>query len=137
MMGTRMDLEVWEAIGAGETALKSLRQAQTYLNSARGWGILDLLGGGSIVGFVKHSKMNNAVNCINQAKWDLEQFQKELRDVYIDTDLQSEIGNFLMFADFFFDGIVADYLVQAKINEARSQVDSMIIRVEELLARMR
>ena len=33
----------------------------------------------------------------------------------------------------FFDGLVADYLVQSKIAEARSQVDDAIIKVNRIL----
>ena len=38
---------------------------------------------------------------------------------------------------FFFDGLVADYLVQSRINEARSQVAETIYRVETLLGNLR
>lgn len=41
------------------------------------------------------------------------------------------------FADFFFDGIVADYLVQKKINDAREQVDDAIMRVRAILGELR
>jgi hypothetical protein len=39
----------------------------------------------------------------------------------------------LSFADFFFDGVVADWLVQDRINEARRQVDDAIWRVQEII----
>jgi len=34
-----------------------------------------------------------------------------LRDVAADGTIQLQTGDFLSFADFFFDGVVADYLV--------------------------
>ena len=45
-----------------------------------------------------------------------------------------EIGSFLSFADFFLDGLVADYMVQSKIADAREQVDDTINRIEKILA---
>ena len=39
-------IEIKEAIAAGERALSSLYVAQEKLNSARGWGMFDLFGGG-------------------------------------------------------------------------------------------
>ena len=66
--------EKQEAIEAGERALRSLRQAKSDLNSARGWGIYDLLGGGMISTLIKHSRMNHAEDNINQAKWELQKF---------------------------------------------------------------
>lgn len=44
-----------------------------------------------------------------------------------------EVGSFLSFADFFFDGFVADYLVQSKISDAKGQVSDAIRRVEQIL----
>ena len=100
-----------EAILAGERALDSLRAARDELNSAGNWGIVDLLGGGLISGLVKHSKMSNAQNYMEQAKWNLQNFSRELQDVNMVHNLNLELGDFLTFADFFFDGVVADWLV--------------------------
>ena len=60
-------------------------------------------------------------------------FQKELGDVQVPIELRMEVDRFLSFADFFFDGIVADYLVQKKIREAREQVEDAIYHVENLM----
>ncbi len=137
MSNEMLTKEVQEALRAGERALSSLRTAQANLKSARGWGIWDMLGGGLITDMIKHSKISNAMNAIESAKWDLESFEKELRDVRAHVNLNIDIGGFLSFADFFFDGIIADYLVQTKIAEARHQVDEAIYRVESLLRDLR
>ena len=68
------------------------------------------------------------------AKRDLQRFQKELGDVQIPLELRMEVSTFLSFADFFFDGLVADYLVQTRIKEAREQVEEAIGYVERLMA---
>ena len=96
--------------------------------------IFDMLGGGFISDFVKHSKMNDASALMEQAKSDIQRFQRELRDVQVSLDLRMEIGSFLSFADFFLDGLVADYMVQSKITDAREQVDDAINRIEKILA---
>lgn len=129
-----MRREVMEAVQAGERALASLHAAQEKLGSARNWGLVDLFGGGFFTDMMKHSKMNQAISCMEAAKIDLQIFQRELRDVTVIADLRLEIGSFLSFADFFFDGVVADYFVQSKIADARSQVDDAIRRVEDVLA---
>lgn len=56
---------------------------------------------------------------LEDAKRHLQVFQKELKDVNVSLDLSMEISSFLSFADFFFDGLVADYLVQSKIASAK------------------
>ena len=122
-----------EAIDAGERALTSLRMAQEKLNSAGNWGLFDMFGGGLFSTMIKRSKMDDASKLMETAKSDLKCFQKELKDVNVPLDMRMEVGSFLSFADFFFDGFVADYLVQSKISDAKEQVSDAIIRVEQIL----
>lgn len=137
MNNEMMRQEINEAIEAGQRSLMSLKQAKDKLNSARGWGIVDIFGGGFFTDMMKHSKINDASRYLEQAKRDLLRFQRELKDVNLPLDLKMEIGGFLSFADFFFDGIVADYLVQSKIANAREQVDDAIMMVENTLASLK
>jgi len=132
-----IDKEKREAIEAGERALTSLRRAQSELGSARNWGFVDMFGGGLISSFVKHSKMNNAADYMNEAKYNLQMFSKELEDVSQCIDFEFNTGDFISFADYFFDGLLADYLMQERINKARAQVDEAIYRVESILRRLR
>ena len=131
------DLEIREAIDAGERALLSLRDAKNSLGSARGWGIVDMLGGRGLSGLIKHVKIGDARNSLSQAKADLTYFSRELADVRDIQGLDIEIGDFLTFADFFFDGFLADIMVQSKIRQAQDKVDDAINRVEYLLSRLR
>lgn len=92
-----------------------------------------MFGGGLFSTIMKRSKMDDAVNLMESAKTDLKRFQRELQDVNVPLDLKMEVGSFLSFADFFFDGFVADYLVQSKISDAKGQVSDAIRRVEQIL----
>ena len=132
-----MRREMKEAMDAGERALSSLRNAQRKLNSAGNWGLLDMFGGGLFSTIMKRSKMDDAQQLMEAAKSDLKRFQRELKDVNIPLDLRMEVGSFLSFADFFFDGFVADYLVQSKISEPKEQVSDAIIRVEQILSELK
>ena len=135
-MNKDMTVEIYEAIDAGEKSLKSLRKAQQYLNSAGTWGLFDMFGGNLITGIMKHSKINNASRCIEDARYDLRKFQRELKDV--DTIVpEVNVGDFLTFADFFWDGFVADILVQSKISKGKKQVAEAISRVEAILAQLK
>lgn len=130
------DKERREVIVAGERALNSLEHAMDALNSAKGWGIYDMLGGGFISTLIKHSKMDKAANYIEAAKKDLEIFSRELVDIRENLNVDLNNDNFLGFADWFFDGFVADWLVQDKINDARAQVKQAIGRVNSILDRL-
>ncbi len=128
-----MAREVREARAAGIRALNSLRKAEKHLDSARTWGIFDLLGGGLITSLVKHSKLDDARSDIEQARYDLEDFCEELQDV----DLPDvHIDELLTFADFFFDGFLADFMVQRRINEARDQLERASRQVEDILRQL-
>lgn len=131
------ETEIREAIEAGERALSSLREARGSLGSARNWGLLDLFGGRSISGLVKHIKIGDARNSLNRAKADLDRFSRELSDVRDLQGLNIEIGDFLTFADFFFDGFLADIMVQSKIRQAQENIEDAIYRVENLLNRLK
>lgn len=131
------DKEVREAEMAGERALSSLREADKQLGSARNWGLLDIFGGDTISGIMKHMKVSNANKYIEDAKRDLMAFRDELDDIRDIEGLNIDIGGFLTFADFFFDGLIADIFVQSKINDARRQVQEAIARVEGILGQLR
>ena len=132
-----VEQEIREAQYAGQRALASLHMAEEKLGSARNWGIWgiwDMIGGGFFTDMMKHSKISEASSYIEQAKKDIAAFQRELRDVDTMIEFHMEIGSFLTFADFFFDGLIADYFVQSKISDAREEVQEAIRRVEEILA---
>lgn len=131
------DKEINEAIRAGERALGSLREAQRQLNSAGNWGLLDIFGGNTISGMMKHIKVNNVSRCIEDARRDLATFRDELGDIRDIENLNVDIDGFLTFADFFFDGFIVDIFVQSKIRDGQRQVAEAIKRVEQILRQLR
>ena len=133
MLNESMAREIREARQAGIRAHNSLRQARKRLDSARGWGIYDMLGGGLISSLIKHSRISDAREDVDRARRDLEAFSRELRDVDLP---EVNIDGFLTFADFFFDGLLADLLVQKRINDARAQIDRACMQVEDILRRL-
>lgn len=136
-MGYDFEKERMEAVAAGNRALQSLRAAKSNLDSAKNWGIWDMLGGGFISSMVKRSKINNAKHDMEQAKNDLKSFSKELQDVSMVSHLNIETRDFLSFADCFFDGFVIDWMVQDRINNARAQVEEAIEKVEEIILELK
>ena len=107
--------------------MTSLRTARENLNSAKNWGLVDMFGGGFFTTMLKHSKMDQAKQNMEQAKYDLRNFSKELNDVNLACDLHMDTGDFLS------DGFVVDCIVQDRINTARRQVDEAIRRTEYII----
>lgn len=124
--------EIEEAIAAADKALYHLNKANDALSSAGNWGILDLLGGGFISSLAKHSKMSDAQSELQMAKNAVLNFKRELVDVNETLNIDIEISDFLTFADFFFDGLIADWLVQSKIRKAEKQVSEAISQINAI-----
>lgn len=133
---TNYDREIDEAVSACDNALNYLHNADNYLSSAGNWGIVDLLGGGFISTVVKHSKMDDARRELTNAKYAVQSLKKELMDVNRVCNIDINVGDFLSFADIFFDGFVADWLVQSKIRDARRQVSDAIRQIEDIRLQM-
>ena len=122
--------EISEAVVAGERALESLRTAKSKLDSARAWGIYDMLGGGFISSMIKHGQIDKANEWMDQANYDLRNFAKELRDVPGEY-LHIQTGDLISMLDIFCDSFFSDIMVQSRINDARNRLDQMINRVQE------
>jgi len=134
-----LDRELEEAIRASEAALEKLEKAKASLESASGWGIFDIIGGGLISSAVKHSKVQQARNLFNEARNAVAVFVDELDDVTEFTDVDIDTGDALKVFDIFLDNVFADILAQKKIREAADHVDRCIFQVRtvqaELIAR--
>lgn len=125
-----------EAIDAGKYALSNLSAAKNELDTARGWGIIDILGGGFLSTAIKQSKMNSARRYIEHARQDLARFSKELNDLAGHITINVDLDSFASFADYFFDGMISDFYVQSKINQARDQIDQAISMVSSILNKL-
>jgi hypothetical protein len=128
--------ELLEASTAGSQLLDSLQKAKNELESASGWGTWDMLGGGLIATMAKHSKIDEAKSTMGQAQVLAKRFERELADVGEDMAFDIEIGAFATFADYFFDGLIADWIVQDRIHESRSRVEQLSSKVSLLLSKI-
>lgn len=128
--------ELQEAISAGNAALSTTQQVLSSLDSAEGWGTWDLFGGGLVADLAKHSHLDEAQGAIEQLQSQLRRFKTELADVTIQADMQVNVDGFLRFADYFFDGLFADWAVLDKINQSQSQVQNTKSQIASVLSRL-
>ena len=96
-----------------------------------------MFGGGFLSTMLKHSKMDQAKQNMEQAKYDLQNFSRELNDVNMTCNLNINTNDFLAFADYFLDGFVIDWMVQDRINKAKQQVREAIRRTENIIDQLR
>jgi chromosome segregation ATPase len=134
---TKLDMkELSDAIRAGKKALTGLDEVTNSLRSAKNWGTFDMLGGGLISTAVKHSRINSARESIHQVQQQLRVFQRELADVGSKTDIEINIGSFATFADYLFDGLIVDWIVQSKINQSLESTIKVSERIRIVLAQL-
>lgn len=66
----------------------------------------------------------------------LSRFRSELADVKVTADLGVEVGAFEAFADYFFDGLIFDWMVQSKIKDSQYNVEHTRSQVEGALRKL-
>ena len=130
-----------------ERALRLVRQmipladeAERQFKGARTWGAVDIMGGGLFTNLAKHAKLNKASDAMNQLNGLLQQLNGVLQRIVIPTDFSMNTNTFATFADFFFDGIVADTYMQSKIVSSLKQVRQLqekLHSLESQLVRLR
>ena len=69
------------------------------------------------------TKLNSAQSNVQDLQTALRNFRTELADVKegISADIHLEIGDFLHFADYFFDGLFTDWMVYDRISESKNK----------------
>lgn len=129
--------EINEAIEAGEKTNASLQKMKEHLNTARSWGMWDMMGGGLISNIAKHSAIEKANQIAHSTQSNLKSFQKELSDVNNFTEITVDLSSFATFADFFFDGFFVDWFVQSKINDSIDNVDNAYNKISEIVRELK
>jgi hypothetical protein len=131
--------EISEAILTGEKAQQGLMRAIDSLQNAQNWGTFDMIGGGIIATALKHSKIDDAKNAIEEVQHHLNQFRRELSDTNLNSgqNLAVEMDAFTGFADYFFDNLITDWIVQSKINQSLDACRQMFSQISVLMIRLR
>ena len=117
--------QVEKALSTVNRLIPLVEEAESHFKSARNWSIFDVLGGGLIVDLIKHSKLNKAANSMNEIDFLMRQLRTELGSIATPNDYRMNVGGFLTFADFFFDGIFADAYMASKIMSSLDEVQKL------------
>ena len=126
--------EIAEAIAAGRAACDLADEAGKELSSAENWGMWDVFGGGLFADMIKHEKLQNAQSTIYSLQSALSGLRTELADVErIDADLNVTVDGFMNFADYFFDGLFADWTVLNRIRDSLSSIGSVCANINSVI----
>ncbi|SEO97864.1 hypothetical protein [Paenibacillus sp. OV219] len=114
--------EIQEALTAGNRVLSALEDASGSLEKAENWGAWDTWGGGGLISTsIKHEHVDDAKRHIQNANHLLHSFRDELDDLNQTIDIQIDISSSLKMADYWFDGLITDWIVQGRIENSQQQ----------------
>ena len=129
--------EIKEAISAGYSARSTADRILSELEDADGWNTWDIFGGGGIITHMaKHSHLDEAQDLVQELQSQLRRFKTELADIQISANMQVNIDGFLRFADYFFDGLFADWAVGDKISQSMSSVSDTKSQINRMLDKL-
>ena len=129
--------EIDEAILAGNAAFAIAEKILSELDSADGWNTWDMFGGGGLITHMaKHGHLDDAQDLVETLQDKLRSFKTELADVSIHADMQVNIDGFLRFADYFFDGLFADWAVADRISESMGAVQKTRNQIGHLVDKL-
>lgn len=129
--------EISEAIFAGKSVIHSIDRVSKSLHSAESWGKWDIWGGGGLItNLVKHSHIDDAKYGASEVQRLLNRFRTELADVKITSQITIDIDGFVKFADFFFDGLIADWVVQSRIYDSQYSVEKVERQVDSIIGKL-
>ena len=130
--------EIKEAISAGRSADSTADRVLSELKSAEGWNTWDMFGGGGIITHMaKHEHLDSAQDLVSNLQGKLRRFKTELADIRITASMQVNVDGFLRFADYFFDGLFADWAVGDKISQSISSVTETKRQIVRTLDKLR
>lgn len=128
----KMIFEMQEALNVGADALKLLDNVMNKLQQAQNWGQWNNRRRGMINMSARY--MDHAKDAAYRARISLQQFERELKDVYgaQNFNLNFRFESSSSFVDVFFDNLITDWVVHQKIQNTFASVRSVRDRTYRL-----
>jgi len=124
--------KIKETLETGQVALETLKQAQIKLDSVKSWITIDGFGGSLLISIVKHSKIEETLQVLEEAKKNVRRFQLQLKTIELPMGVKKDVGIFVSFATFFLDGTVENYLIKERVNDVTEQLDDAVEMIEAI-----
>ncbi|MDX1476838.1 MAG: hypothetical protein R3301_03995 [Saprospiraceae bacterium] len=126
--------EIDEAIIAGAKAKSLLKSIYRYLTRIKGWGAWQD-GQGRYAPYAKKSLIDKARKKAVQADVALQQFDKELSDVFKKLKISQKfrVDAFRHFLDIFYNNLITDWIVQRNLKNTMHNVEAVIDSTQRYL----
>lgn len=125
--------ELNEAIRAGENVLQVIDHVLSELDSADSMATWDMFTDSFFIDLMKYNKIDEAERRLTRLERALDRYQKELKDVDLQTSIAyEEIGQMNRAFDIFFDNIFSDWNTKNKIQRNIQMIEDMLYEVEDV-----
>lgn len=125
--------EVKEAIEAGEQVLDEIDGVLKELDSANSMATWDMFTDSFFIDLMKYDKIDKAEKELAYLERALERYQKELKDVNLETSLAyEELSQMSRAFDIFFDNIFSDWNTRDTIRRNIAMLEDMSNEVEDV-----
>ena len=84
--------KIKETLETGQVALETLKQAQIKLDSVKSWITIDGFGGSFLISIVKHSKIEETLQVLEEAKKNVRRFQLQLKTIELPMSVKKDVG---------------------------------------------
>ena len=130
--------ETNEAMAAGRSILGQLENIERSLDDAQACAQWDLFTRKSIITHIaKWTYLDDAQMHAQKLDALVRRFKAELSDLSIQTDFSLPGSDGLRFVDWFFDGLIVDWTVLSRIQEAQGNLSPSRYQVQNLLGELR
>ena len=110
-----------EALDVGYSSCDIADKIISDLTEVDNLASLDVFMDSMLVDMSKREHIESAQGLVGNLQAELRRFKTELADVQIQGDIQIEMDDFSMFADWFFDNIFTDWDIKEKIERSLEQ----------------
>lgn len=125
--------EIKEALDAGERVLDEIDGVLKELDSANSMATWDMFTDSFFIDLMKYDKIDKAEKELAYLERALERYEKELKDVNLQTSLAyEELSQMSRAFDIFFDNIFSDWNTRDTIRRNIAMLEDMIVEVEDV-----
>ncbi len=131
----KLEIEVNEAISAGQKCLKFLNSILNQLAQASDWGRWDMRGDDRRAGHMRKRAIDNAIKQLPYAQHQLNVFIREMNDLGEDNlAINLQDVHFGRFKDFFFDNLISDWIIQQRIKNTYHNIESTGSHIKRIVS---
>jgi len=133
----KFEVEVDEALRAGNDALDKVRKTEYYLNEGQ-FPDKQMWGGGSQSRIINRQAVDYARDMAYQSKQALIKLGNEYRDVYPEQPflVNMELEDFGRFAEFFMNNLITDWIIRQKVGKSLITVRNTRFQVEHFVQQL-